>query len=518
MAVSAVINNIPNIMVSNISSPAGSQVITATLTYDGNGNDAPKPGTDRFTFIFASNPNGNVKVASGSSLDAAITQDSANPNVYTASITVIAAAYGVCSASGNKTGDSTQWLASATSFSILPSVSFPVITRNPSPALQVSPVPGTPDSDATLVTQMDVTVTDEGGNPIPDSSVTFTVKDVRTTSATQTGVFYSASKTPISLAPLTPQDPRSDSRFAQATNKLGVATIFIATNQNPGYLRIFCETNTIRGASAFVYIFDTAFGTELEAPDTDIGPDLSNYTDTTFPVTINNKNTSPNEFIALFLNNKFQNQIAGTNLNENGSALTVANAADLNVGSSSAKPQNNFLYTIRTSNGDLINSKTTLLQLFGPLPTPNPKNQILGPLVDPNGGVINLGSIFIQGNPTDYTTTIDLSKDKTTLADKMSYTLKQNDIVTLHATFQGDFQSDDNFQVNPFTYTKTITDPTDSAFNIIIPFDDISGYGTPKDPKRSNLYKMYYEITPASATIPIAASSLTQGVLSTRVI
>ncbi len=176
-------------MVSNISSPAGSQVITATLTYDGNGNDAPKPGTDRFTFIFASNPNGNVKVASGSSLDAAITQDSANPNVYTASITVIAAAYGVCSASGNKTGDSTQWLASATSFSILPSVSFPVITRNPSPALQVSPVPGTPDSDATLVTQMDVTVTDEGGNPIPDSSVTFRVKDVRTTSATQTGVF-----------------------------------------------------------------------------------------------------------------------------------------------------------------------------------------------------------------------------------------------------------------------------------------------------------------------------------------
>lgn len=314
-----------------------------------------------------------------------------------------------------------------------------MITRNPSPALQVSPVPGTPDSDATLVTQMDVTVTDEGGNPIPDSSVTFTVKDVRTTSATQTGVFYSASKTPISLAPLTPQDPRSDSRFAQATNKLGVATIFIATNQNPGYIRIFCETNTIRGASAFVYIFDTAFGTELEAPDTDIGPDLSNYTDTTFPVTINNKNTSPNEFIALFLNNKFQNQIAGTNLNENGSALTVANAADLNVGSSSAKPQNNFLYTIRTSNGYLINSKTTLLQLFGPLPTPNPKNQILGPLVDPNGGVINLGSIFIQGNPTDYTTTIDLSKDKTTLADKMSYTLKQNDIVTLHATFQGDF-------------------------------------------------------------------------------
>lgn len=82
-------------MVSNISSPAGSQVITATLTYDGNGNDAQKPGTDRFTFIFASNPNGNVKVASGSSLDAAITQDSANPNVYTASITVIAAAYGV---------------------------------------------------------------------------------------------------------------------------------------------------------------------------------------------------------------------------------------------------------------------------------------------------------------------------------------------------------------------------------------------------------------------------------------
>ncbi|MEC6999955.1 hypothetical protein VXQ18_13480, partial [Brucella abortus] len=81
-----------------------------------------------------------------------------------------------------------------------------------------------------------------------------------------------------------------------------------------------------------------------------------------------------------------------------------------------------------------------------------------------------------------------------------------------------DFQSDDNFQVNPFTYTKTITDPTDSAFNIIIPFDDISGYGTPKDPKRSNLYKMYYEITPASATTPIAASSLTQGVLSTRVI
>lgn len=519
MGTKANIDDISIVYTDSITNPRRQTRISATLLYSGNDSDRPIPGVDTYTFTFSSTKYGNISPAPGSDYTVSITQDPKDPNKYTACMMVVAKAYGGCSVTGSKTGDPNTWPSTAVTFTVEPVTAIPYITKQPAPALLVSPVPGKPDDSPTLVTQIDVTVFDSDKNTVTEYPVSFTIKNVRTQTASQTGVFYNGNKAPIALN-LTPNRNNSnDSTVTLPTDTNGVATLYIGSNSNAGYVQITITAGGYSLDGCFVYIYEKMAGYEFDPPKTNIARLLPNYDKTTFPVTVENNNITNEEFIGLFLNDKFQNQAEFDNINQDTNYIKVdANIDDLIVNDNPHVKTNNYLYYFRTHTGDIIKSLTSIIPIFGPLPDPQPENQILGPMADPYGGVINIGSIVKNGVDHDYITSINLAIDTEILLKDLNYTLKAGDIVTLHATFQGDYKADDNFASNKYNYKATVITPTDTEFHITIPFGDTSGYGTPKNSQYKNLYKMYYSVTPKGTNKEIAASSFSTGTLSTRII
>lgn len=516
MAVKVSINKVDNVSIDSLKNAKRKIKVDAIIIHSGDNNDLPIPGTDKFTFNFAPNKMGNVKPASGTSFDVDIVPDAKDPNKFTATIEVIPIAYGNCSVSGNKTG-SKQWLAAPLVFNITSVNEIPVILHQPAKALLISATEGKPDDPDNLVTQLIVQVQDKDKNPIPETQVFFMIKNTRTDANKQTAVFYDNLKRQVKLAPFHPDKSISNAQIKQSVDDKGKSTLYIGTNNNPGYLDINISTVKTRGPKTFIYIFDNQAGTEIDAPYTNIGPDLSNYSDETFPVIVTNYTVADDEFVGVFLNDVFQAQVSGKDLNDNDSEVTIQLSTDhLIIGDKTNTENNNTFYARRTSEGDLIDSRNYDFIANGPLPDPKPTNVILDYMVNPNGGVINRGSIYVDGKATDFITEINLSDAASTLLNKMQYTLKVGDIITIHATFQGDYQSDDQFHVNKFKYKKAVDDPKNTAFHITIPAKDITGYGVAKEKGKLNSYAMYYDVTPLNEKKPIAESKTVRGILSTR--
>lgn len=516
MPVNIILENIYNILIDKLSNSTIKSKFYATIIHTGDKGDLPIPGTDKFTFKFVPTFMGQVKPANGTSFDVDIVADQNDPNKLYASIEVIGTAYGRCKLTGSKAGGS-AWTSNTVLVDITSTEEVATIVTQPAPALQISDNTGKPGDPANLITKMIVLVTDKDNNPIPETNVTFKVKDVRTNPAKQTAVFYDDKSSVHQLTPFKPKNEKSDAIVTLLTDKTGNALLYIGANNNPGYLKINVSSSSSNGENAFIYIYDTGRGTEMDAPITEIGTDLSNYNKEKFPVIVTNYAVEDDEFVGVFLNDKYQAQVSGKDLNQNDSEIRIKlDTANLVIGDKNNKTYNNTFYARRTSKGDLINSKQYYYTANGPLPDPEPTNQILDFMVNPNGGAINIGSIYVGDYATDFITTINLAGAAKTLLDKMQYVLKANDIVKVHATFQGDYESDDQFQQNSFKYTKAISDPNDSAFHIKIPADDITGYGTSKEAGKRNIYSMYYDVTPENGAKPIAESKITRGVLSTR--
>lgn len=497
--------------VDNLSKSTFTMTITADIIVP-EGTNPPDIQNDKYEFTTTPKP-GNLAAAKGSTLTASIiaTQD---PTKFQATATVIGIAYGACIISGKKAGTSTEWAPQNTpTVEIVPTQTEIKITQLPQPALQTNKTPGTPTTPNST-TFMEVLVTDKQGAPVNGINVDFIIANVRSNPQKQTGIFYGSDS-----KQLTPRftTATSDAIVSQVTDDKGKAKIYIGTNPNPGYLSINVSAGTKQTYGGFIYIYNDEPGTESPPPLTYIS---GTVTDQTFPVLVQNSFINPDEFIGVFLNSKFQAQVQGKKLLQGNKENILANTSDLIV-KDETTPATNSLIGRRTSNGDLINSQEFDFPIYGPLPDPKPKNQILGPLAIPNGGVINLGSIFSpDGDPEDYTTIINLENDIGILNTKIQYTAVAGDTIHLHATFQGDYKADDDFKKQSFTYPKTITDQDlkNKTFNIVIPFADISGYGTPKEIGKVNKYSMYYEYIPNGQTTSIASSSVTQGVLSTRTI
>lgn len=516
MTVKSVIKAQTNrLMVDDLKASTITMTITATLT--GDGSDNPNPDTDKYQFTVTPSTQGNMAAASGSSFIADI-KTTSNPNVFIATVNVVGTKYGNCKVSGSKNGDPTAWKPITISVTVEAEIEKATIVKNFAPALKTNNTPGNPNTSPDNTTSIDVLITDTQGNIVPEGPITFTIANVRTQQASQTGVFYTSDKTAVTPTPSDPNLPYSESTVTQTTDTNGKSTLYVGTNANPGYIKVNIDTNSTTYKGGFIYIYKDNPGTESPAPSTDIGPDLSNYTNPEFPVLIQNTNITSNEFIGIFLNGKYQTQVSGSIFDENNSTITDANTFDLIPGTIDS-PSENILIAQRTSSGDLIKSKEFSFDIDSPLPDPTPRNPILGPIIDPNGGTINLGSIYSPtGSQEDYITSINVSNDIKTLLDKKQYTAKAGDIIRLNSLFQGDYKADDTFKKNNFKYTKTLTaeDLTSTNVNITIPFDDISGYGTPKQSKYVNKYLMYYDYMAMGASNIIASSSTVQGTLSTR--
>jgi len=487
--------------------------VTVKITGDGTSGD-PTVG-DKYLLISTPSTLGAVVAADGSTLSVPLTQGS-EPNTFTGTTYVKATAYGGCKISGRK--DSTgipTWQKESDVFYIQPSEVIISIEEHPAPALQVKSQAADPTSGADSVTSLAVLVTYKGNNPVPECPVAYLIDDVRTDHAKQTGAFYDTNNTRFYPQPLITREA-----FIHLYAGVdGRSKLFICTNQNAGYIKLTVAAGSTEMDAGFVYIYGPKAGPDIPSPKPDIPEYISSYTKTNFPVGVETLQPigEEHEHIGIFLNGRYQNQVSLSECNYKW-VYTTANIADLIPGTPTS-PGENILIGYRTSGGDLYPTEKHTFEIKSPLPTPSPTNPILGPMVNPDGNNINWLSIHDGTSAQDYQTTINLVKDAATLlAQTPSYTLKANDTLNLFVEFDGDYVDTDDYKKFTKTYPQTLTDDDikNTEYHVPIPYDDIYGYGTTKDPSNPNGYLMFYNICPEGTSEVKASSPIVTGNLSTR--
>ncbi|KAB2727604.1 hypothetical protein [Brucella intermedia] len=491
--------------------------ITVNLTSNGDGTDDPVPG-DNYQFNFTANTKGTVTPAT---ITAPIAQVGSS-TTYTATAQVTPTTYGVCKATGNKDGDAAKWNANAASFSIQSLNQNFVTKKDFTQALPVQPTPAKPD-DKNGQTSWTLQLIDDKNNAIPEAQITYSIFNTRTDATQQTGAFYDSKQ-----KPLTPQfeqtsGAKSTGTVFQKTDDNGMATLYVGANKNAGLISISASSGSEVIDGKRVYIYDTlpSYDLDLDTPSTDIGPDVSTYPDPKFPVNVFNRSAVSGEFVGVFLNGtKFQGDVTGAEALA-GSGQVLANISDL-ISSADGTDTKNILAGYRTSAGDLYKSLNRVFYINSPLPVPTPSHQILGPMVNPPqaNGTINYGSIHAPDDtPLNYTTIINIKKDKDTLKTQLNYDLLAGDAISLTVRFEGDYVAGDEFKTFDNTYPPVPLGAPDldkTDYQIIIPYSDITGYGTPKEQGKRNRYTMYYTITSAADPSNNASSFLSIGTLSTR--
>ncbi|KAB2679897.1 hypothetical protein [Brucella pseudintermedia] len=499
------------LLVNDLDNSTITMEIKATLTFSG--TDAPA-ANDQYSFTFSSKTSGSMKAAPNSSLTQPLLQSQDDSQVYTATSIVVGNGYGGCQISGSKAGDPATWAANAAQIvSVAPDQGDLDMKTMPETALQVSMQVGTPDDGPDRTARIELVAKDLNGKIVPDYDVTFKIDNVRDPLEQKSGEFYDAKKQPVQVR----VDEKSGAGFiTQKTDSDGKTALYIGTNQWDGYINIHARAFNIERTAGYVYIFSPGPGPDLENPTTDISGDMSDYTQPTFPVTLNNASVASGENVGLFLNGKFEGQTPANKIMSHGGTYTTSAKTSHLKSDTSGSSVKNGLITHRTEKGNLIRSIETQFFISNP-PDPAPINPILGPLKQPTGGVININSIHdTNNNPTPFNAIIDLANDKKILEGH--YELKANDTIQLQVTLQGDYVATDSFQKKHYTYKKIInSDDLDSNNEIIpIPYADINGYGVPKSSSEKSQYQMFYEIISQMATEPLASCKITSGTLATR--
>lgn len=235
--------------VDDISASTIDRIISVNITPDTT-DPTPNPG-DEYLFVVDSSKGGNVDVTSPNTLTALITQ---NGSTYTASTKVHGTAYGPCSISGHKNGDAATWIATAINFSVQPQTANIVVTNQPSPALAVDSTPGKKGDGPDKVTSLVVMATDDSNAPLPRVLIKYLIAYVNDAPAKMTGVFYDESGASLTVTPDT--SPGTSAGYVSTfTGTDGKSTLYIGTNENPGYINIHVEgpSNVLDGGYIYIY-------------------------------------------------------------------------------------------------------------------------------------------------------------------------------------------------------------------------------------------------------------------------
>jgi hypothetical protein len=500
---------------------ASGDTVDFNVTITGAIGDADQPlPTDKFIFTQTAATLGSFKGFPLNATPFTIYTDTVR-NTFTATATAQAVAdkTGSLTISGSKQNDATKWVpttpASMTIYVKDIVFESQIFTKQIMPVSAIQTP--TPQNNPEITSQFRCQLTSaDGKTPSPEYPVTFIIENVRTDSSSISGIFF-ANNDPNALMPtqINPEDSISRATLVIKTDSTGTAILNVVSNSNPGYISVTPSTNVRGNAdSSSLYIYNLNDERIDEAPSTMITDDISDLGDK-FPVRVVNTLVTQQEFIALVINDKFQAQKTGYDFtNGNRSQIFNADTSSL-ISYNDTDKIKNVAFTLRSSGGDAIPSKSLTFKTTGDQPFPTPETIILTPMVRPDGGAINKFDM----SKGDYPATMNILADVSIVQNNLNITLMKDMYIVLYYRLRGDLQQTNNFQSNNYIQSVKLTDAdlTNNNFIINIPKSRIDNYGTPASKNKPNDYTMWYGYKyNDSDPKTFASSPIVSGKLTTR--